>query len=238
MFKKQTKETIQISNDLDLTFTLKRSFRNNVSLRIGPKGTTVNAPFFYPKKNIHEFIKSKAKWIEDRINEFSSAQIPKDINQLKEIKILNKSYMIKIKEGQTQIKEHDFDIIIYLKNINDNQKIRKNFLIWLQKKALGYFNEVIERLSYEFNLKVKDVKISNAKTRWGTCNNDKIIRLNWRLIQAEPKIINYVICHELAHLKEMNHSKNFWLEVEKMCPNYKELSKALKKLGPELYRLG
>ena len=238
MFKKQTKETIQISNDLDLTFTLKRSFRNNVSLRIGPKGTTVNAPFFYPKKNIHEFIKSKEKWIEDRINEFSSPQIPKDINQLKEIKILNKSYMIKIEEGQTQIKEHDFDIIIYLKNINDNQKIRKIFLTWLQKKALGYFNEEIERLSYEFNLKVKEVKISNAKTLWGTCNNDKIIRLNWRLIQAEPKIINYVICHELAHLKEMNHSKNFWLEVEKMCPNYKELSKALKKLGPELYRLG
>ena len=238
MFKKQTKETIQISNDLDLTFTLKRSFRNNVSLRIGPKGTTVNAPFFYPKKNIHEFIKSKAKWIEDRINELSSAQIPKDINQLKEIKILNNSYMIKIEEGQTQIKEHDFDIIIYLKNINDNQKIRKNFLTWLQKKALRYFNEEIERLSNEFNLKVKEVKISNAKTRWGTCNNDKIIRLNWRLIQAEPKIINYVICHELAHLKEMNHSKNFWLEVDKMCPNYKELSKALKKLGPELYRLG
>ena len=238
MFKKQTKETIQISNDLDLTFTLKRSFRNNVSLRIGPKGMTVNAPFFYPKKNIHEFIKSKAKWIEDRINELSSAQIPKDINQLKEIKILNNSYMIKIEEGQTQIKEHDFDIIIYLKNINDNQKIRKNFLTWLQKKALRYFNEEIERLSNEFNLKVKEVKISNAKTRWGTCNNDKIIRLNWRLIQAEPKIINYVICHELAHLKEMNHSKNFWLEVDKMCPNYKELSKALKKLGPELYRLG
>ena len=238
MFKKQTKETIQISNDLDLTFTLKRSFRNNVSLRIGPKGTTVNAPFFYPKKNIHEFIKSKAKWIEDRINELSSAQIPKDINQLKEIKILNNSYMIKIEEGQTQIKEHDFDIIIYLKNINDNQKIRKNFLTWLQKKALRYFNEEIERLSNEFNLKVKEVKISNAKTRWGTCNNDKIIRLNWRLIQAEPKIINYVICHELAHLKEMNHSKKFWLEVDKMCPNYKELSKALKKLGPELYRLG
>jgi len=238
MFKKQTKETIQISNDLDLTFTLKRSFRNNVSLRIGPKGTIVNAPFFYPKKNIHEFIKSKAKWIEDRINELSSAQIPKDINQLKEIKILNNSYMIKIEEGEAQIKEHEFDIIIYLKNINDNQKIRKNFLTWLQKKALGYFNEEIERLSYEFNLKVKEVKISNAKTRWGTCNNDKIIRLNWRLIQAEPKIINYVICHELAHLKEMNHSKNFWLEVEKMCPNYKELSKALKKLGPELYRLG
>ena len=238
MFKKQTKETIQISNDLDLTFTLKRSFRNNVSLRIGPKGTTVNAPFFYPKKNIHEFIKSKEKWIEDRINEFSSAQIPKDINQLKEIKILNKSYMIKIEEGQTQIKEHDFDIIIYLKNINDNQKIRKIFLTWLQKKALRYFNEEIERLSNEFNLKVKEVKISNAKTRWGTCNNDKIIRLNWRLIQAEPKIINYVICHELAHLKEMNHSKKFWLEVDKMCPNYKELSKALKKLGPELYRLG
>ena len=146
--------------------------------------------------------------------------------------------MIKIEEGQTQIKEHDFDIIIYQKNINDNQKISKNFLTWLQKKALGYFNEEIERLSYEFNLKVKEVKISNAKTRWGTCNKDKIIRLNWRLIQAEPKIIHYVICHELAHLKEMNHSKNFWLEVEKMCPNYKELSKALKKLGPELYRLG
>ncbi len=72
-------------------------------------------------------------------------------------------------------------------------------------------------------MKVKEVKISNAKTRWGTCNNDKIIRLNWRLIQAEPKIINYVICHELAHLKEMNHSKNFWLEVDDAHGNLQQV---------------
>jgi len=69
------------------------------------------------------------------------------------------------------------------------------------------------------------------------CNHKKEIRLNWRLIQSSPFIIDYVICHELSHLKYMNHSKQFWGLVEEIFPQYKDAQKQLKLTGLLLYQL-
>jgi predicted metal-dependent hydrolase len=90
----------------------------------------------------------------------------------------------------------------------------------------------------KLNVHPSIVYLSNAKSRWGSCNSKKEIRLNWRLIQAPPHIINYVICHELAHLKEMNHSNRFWEEVEKVLPEYRSSEKELKTLSSDLYLIG
>jgi len=80
-------------------------------------------------------------------------------------------------------------------------------------------------------------KLSNARSRWGSCTSQGDIRLNWRLIQAPPSIINYVICHELAHLKEMNHSAQYWAIVEGIYPHYKAAEKELKQLSAVLHRI-
>ena len=85
---------------------------------------------------------------------------------------------------------------------------------------------------------MKATLISNAKTRWGTCNNRKEVRLNWRLIQAPLFVIDYVICHELSHLKFMNHSSDFWKQVQLLFPNYKEAELYLKNNRFKLYRIG
>jgi predicted metal-dependent hydrolase len=63
------------------------------------------------------------------------------------------------------------------------------------------------------------------------------VRLSWRLLQAPPNIINYVICHELAHLKQMNHSPKFYAVLESLFPNYKAVEKELKILSPQLHRM-
>jgi len=96
----------------------------------------------------------------------------------------------------------------------------------------------VEVFSVKLNVNPSNVYLSNAKSRWGSCNSKKEIRLNWRLIQAPPHIINYVICHELAHLKEMNHSNRFWEEVEKVLPEYRSSEKELKTLSSDLYLIG
>ncbi len=80
------------------------------------------------------------------------------------------------------------------------------------------------------------LSLSNAQSRWGSCNSKQEIRLNWRLLQAPPHLINYVVCHELAHLKEMNHSARFWAVVESLCPQYKQAEKDLKVWSPKLHR--
>lgn len=74
------------------------------------------------------------------------------------------------------------------------------------------------------------LRVSSAKTRWGSCSWQRTISLNWRLLFYDPKFLDYVLCHELAHLKEMNHSARFWRQVEAYCPNFREVRGELKNL--------
>ena len=74
------------------------------------------------------------------------------------------------------------------------------------------------------------------RSKWGHCTHDDSIMLNLKLLNAEIEILNYVIYHELSHIKHKNHSSNFWAEVEKFCPNYKLLRKKLKNNPPGLFK--
>jgi len=78
------------------------------------------------------------------------------------------------------------------------------------------------------------VKINSAKTRWGSCSVKRNINFSWRLMMADPAVIDYVTVHELAHLLEMNHSAKFWAIVESILPDYRERQKQLRKLQKRL----
>jgi predicted metal-dependent hydrolase len=86
---------------------------------------------------------------------------------------------------------------------------------------------------YEFaavhQLKVQRVTVRNQRSRWGSCSRRATISLNWKLIQAPPFVRDYIILHELMHLRQMNHSARFWGEVEAVCPEYKTAEKWLKE---------
>lgn len=78
-------------------------------------------------------------------------------------------------------------------------------------------------------LSVQRVTVQNQKSRWGSCSRRGTISLNWRLIQTPELVRDYIILHELAHLRQMNHSEKFWQEVERLCPNYQEAEHWLKE---------
>ena len=78
------------------------------------------------------------------------------------------------------------------------------------------------------------IKVSGAKTRWGSCSAQKNLNFSWRLIMADDEVIDYVVIHELAHLREMNHSQQFWAIVQKMLPDYKQRRAQLKALQKRL----
>jgi len=145
--------------------------------------------------------------------------------------------MITVKLGKNNITIDNNICLISYKNLSDYPKLKKFFLKWLKNYAHKYFIQRVNDLCKKNNLNAQKTLISNAKTRWGTCNNRKEIRLNWRLIQCPVFIIDYVICHELSHLKFMNHSKSFWNQVCSLFPNYKKAEEYLKKNGFKLYRL-
>lgn len=85
-------------------------------------------------------------------------------------------------------------------------------------------------------LEVRRVQVRAQRSRWGSCSRRSTISLNWRLIQTPPFVRDYIILHELMHLRQMNHSERFWREVENACPYFKEAERWLKKFGREVLR--
>jgi hypothetical protein len=97
----------------------------------------------------------------------------------------------------------------------------------LKKKAKEYINERAEYFAQRMGVRYKSIKINSAKTRWGSCNRSGMINFSYRLILAPPALVDYVIIHELAHLKELNHSSKFWKIVYEELPDYKDKQAAL-----------
>jgi len=104
---------------------------------------------------------------------------------------------------------------------------------FLKYKDIAY-QKILERVEYfskKGNFDYGKISIKNNKTNWGSCSSKKNLNFNYRIIFLSKKEIDYIVVHELSHLKEMNHSKKFWKEVEKYCPDYKKIRKELKNVG-------
>lgn len=99
----------------------------------------------------------------------------------------------------------------------------------LREMAAKEFPARVFELAAPHQLAVKRVTVRNQRTRWGSCSRRGTISMNWRLIQAPSFVRDYLIFHELAHLREMNHSSRFWCEVEKLCPEYRVAEKWLRE---------
>lgn len=102
--------------------------------------------------------------------------------------------------------------------------------------ATDIFNLECYRLSRKMGVTYNRITIRDQKSRWGSCSSNGNINLNWRLLLMHPMIGRYVVVHELAHRKHMNHSKEFWAEVEKTMPNYKKYRKQLRDNGYKYIR--
>lgn len=106
-----------------------------------------------------------------------------------------------------------------------------------KKDAKDYIPSRVKEIALNNFLKYNKIKITNARTRWWSCTSYKNLNFSYRLILTPKEVIDYVIVHELAHLKHMNHSKKFWNEVEKMMPDYKKYNKWLKDNNDLFYNI-
>ncbi len=160
-------------------------------------------------------------------------QITKSFRKTLSIQIKNGLVIVKAPFFITKKSINNF-IDKHKKWIDDKIKNEKKSIIDYSKisdykiKAKNYIPERTKIIAEQFWIKFNSIKITSAKTRWGSCTSKRNLNFSYRLILCPQKAIDYVICHELAHLKEMNHSKNFWSEVERLMPDYKEHNKWLK----------
>ena len=117
------------------------------------------------------------------------------------------------------------------------EKLTREKVIALADEALKVIPERVEYFAKVIGVTYGRITVRNQKTRWGSCSSKGNLNFNCLLMLAPPEVLDYVVVHELCHRKQMNHSKAFWLEVEKVLPNYKEVRKWLKEEGSQMITL-
>lgn len=223
-----------------ISYQLERRSRRTIGLKISAKGLVVHAPKRISQSLLENALLEKADWIRKKLTQLLDNQ-PENIRweDGAELYVLGNPIKLSLKLDSANRKpEFEHGVLhLRLKSAADSDVVASKVIQWYKKSALTDFARRLELFSAKLGVDLPKLYLSNAQSRWGSCNSKKEIRINWRLFQAPPQIINYVICHELAHLKQMNHSAKFWSVVESLHPDYKETERALKQLSPHLHRI-
>lgn len=232
---------IEIQNSI-IFYKLARTKRKTIGITIDMSGEVkVSAPLQMSEEQIEEVLEKKANWIIKKLSEIQVVNKNVVIKQFidgEKFLYLGKDYELKVIEqnsNKVEVVIQEDKILIYLpqhlQEENKNQIIKEALLKWYRK----CFSQIVDERIKEYSLQLKvtpcKVVIKSQKTRWGSCSSMGNINLNWRLVMAPIAIIDYIIVHELCHLKVMNHSKDFWYQVGLIMPDYKERREWLKENG-------
>jgi len=214
-----------------------RSKRKTLSLSINENADlVVRAPHRVSYDEIQKFISEKSVWINNK-QRFIKAQLKDNENQHSSGQYLYLGSLYPLKIDNNSVEPISFNGHMFtITNVN-RERISLPLKSWYKKR---FIEVALPRLSYfsdKHKLKVNQVRVKEQKTLWGSCSSKNNINLNYLLIMAPMKVIDYVIVHELVHTIHKNHSAKFWQKVEVIMPNYKDARYWLKENGYKLRRL-
>ena len=230
-----------------LAYRFRRARRRNIGFIVGPEGLTVTAPQWVPLYEIDAAVTSKSAWIlrklddaNERRQRIESARIDwKDgatfpfLGELV-ILVLDPRHAfdevgavlntgVNTLTGATRLSLH-----VGLPHTAGADQIRDAVQAWLMRQARRLFVERLDHYAPQLGVRWTKLALSSAGTRWGTAHSDGTIRLNWRLVHFRLPVIDYVVAHELSHLRVMDHSPRFWDTVRPVVPDYAQLRGQLK----------
>ena len=231
---------LPLPDGASIPYRLERRSRRTVGLKIDQTGLIVHAPNRISQSQLEQMLMSKIDWIQTKLKAQQENALPAfEWRDGASLLLLGNQVTLSI-EPNAKNRAVDYSpglLSLALPDPTNGQLIAKKVVQWYRKQAVTDFSRRLEILSAKLGVPTPTLFLSNARSRWGSCNSKQEIRLNWRLLQAPPHIINYVVAHELAHLKEMNHSAKFWAMVEKIYPDYKTAEKELKVWSAKLHRI-
>ncbi|MGO1765814.1 hypothetical protein CAP48_08270 [Advenella sp. S44] len=224
-----------------ITFTLIRSRRRSIGFMIDSDGLRVTAPYWVTLKQIDEAVLEKSAWICKKLDFWRQRNATADQAQQSWLACTRLPYLgmtISV-DIDSSLRQPRFDGNALEPTATDTLWLalpadataelrRAAAADWLRNQALHYFDQRIHLLAANAGLQFQRWRLSRARARWGSCSSNGSIRLNWRLIHFSADVIDYVIAHELAHLKQMNHSARFWEQVGIILPGYEPAMQKLK----------
>jgi predicted metal-dependent hydrolase len=195
----------------------------------------IRAPLKAPLSFIQQFIKEKESWILKTVEKSRqrNQDIPvKSFSPGEQFLYLGHSYPLLYHDNR-QREDFFFNQGFFL-SVNKQHKARELFHRWYLEQAGMVLSARSEYFSHLTGLEHTQIRITNPRTRWGSCSPSGNLNFNWRLIMAPLPVLDYVVLHEIVHLEIKNHSRKFWDKVGIYCPDYAERRRWLKNYGHKL----
>ncbi len=227
----RTEETRSLTaDDVDaLPYLLRRSSRRrSLALRVSESGgVVVNAPMRLAQRDIDAFLARHRAWLvaqlaatQARAFQWCDGAALPWLGSTLSLRLLAVT-------GKPTIRREDAQLTCQAAP----QSLAALVVRWYQREARALLGERLAHHAARAGLAMPPMRLSNARTRWGSLSASGVVSLNWRLLKATPEQIDYVICHELAHFRQRNHSPAFWAEVETLFPNWKKVRHELRQNG-------
>lgn len=215
--------------DGPLAYQLRRSARRRtLALRVTDQAAVVvNAPLRLGRPEIERFLHRHLDWLHERRREAATrhftwadgARLPYLGGEL--------TLHVLPRPGRAALRLEGDTLICACAP----ETVEAAVLAWYRREARALLAERLARRAAQLGRATPPLRLSNARTRWGSLSPAGLVSLNWRLLKAPLEVIDYVICHELAHFRQRNHSPAFWREVAAMCPDWLALRRRLKEAG-------
>ena len=232
----QAEREIRVGEHI-VAYALKRVRRRSIGFVVGPEGLSVSAPKWVTLRDIEAALREKSGWIlrklaeqQERVQRQQAAKV--DWRDGTSIPFLGETVIVVLDARATgAVLNTDATALpgvprltlhVGLPHTASAEQIRDAVQSWLQRQARRVFQERVTHFAQQLRVSCTRLSLSSAQTRWGSASADGSIRLNWRLIHFALPTIDYVVTHELAHLREMNHSPRFWDVVRSVLPDYEQ----------------
>jgi len=231
-------QKILIVGELKIPYELITSKRKSIGIKVSnEKGVEVRTPKNISKKLLEDVLTSRAPWIQKKIKDVKAKANLKPAHTFKSgeyIPLLGQKYRLHvdkvIEKNEECVKMDESKIYVSVRQ-EDAPYIKENLIKWYKLIAEQILTKKTIYYSNEMDVSFEKVRINSPSRRWGSCGSNGNINYNWRIILAPVQIIDYLVVHELAHRKEMNHSGKFYAIVSAVLPDYATSQKWLKDNG-------
>ncbi|MFT4240956.1 MAG: SprT family zinc-dependent metalloprotease [Acidovorax sp.] len=218
--------------DAVVAYAFERARRRSIGFSVGPEGLSVRAPHWATLSAVDAALREKSGWILRKLQESRERQARTEQGRITwadgaALPYLGGTLRLALDPahrfaGKGAAREGG-QLAIALPHNAAPAQIRDAVQAWLMRDARRHFTERLDHFAPLLGVRWTSLRLSNANTRWGSAKADGSIRLNWRLLHYRPAIIDYVVAHELAHLRVMDHSPRFWDTVATVVPDYAQL---------------
>jgi predicted metal-dependent hydrolase len=215
-----------------IEYRFARRRRRTLGLSVDARGLKVAAPLRAPWREIDAFLREKRRWIVAKLDAWARAPKPPLLHGTsgESLPFLGATHTLEVHEGARSVSHAPGRIVICA----PRGRALETLVRWLKARALEALEPRAAHFAARIGRAAPPVRLSSARTRWGVCGADGSIRLSWRLVHLAPKLADYVVAHEVAHLVELNHSRRFWAQVAALYPQWRGAREQLKLAGASL----